>query len=265
MKLTFFFLLLNISVCTLSQEVVTKVVTKGTHPVIIDKNSPDARGNYTINQLTGKWQETSRRKRNNNSPEDFTDTLFYDFSGTNDVFTKDGVNMSLKGKASIGAGNELVAAADVYQIRSISNDQVVLDDREKYIHTFSRKQIFWYETFPTQTVVQASFTSPIKARSADLIGNWMVYRRDAEPGELANTSYLIKALNISRANGENLYGPVTFFHADKTDSLPGVLTIAGEKLNITTDTHSWQFNVYKANGTELVFGNSSIKYYCKQF
>ena len=245
-----------------SQEVVTKVIRKGVNPVILTKTPGKDRSTYTLNQFKGRWQEVSRMDRQSNSKVEFTDTLFFRFTGIDDVFTKDGVAMSMQGKASIEPGNELVVAADVFDIRSLNNQTAVLDDREKYIHTLSRKRKFWYETLPSNSVTPEKFITPIHARSADLVGNWMVYRRDAEPG-VANDRFLIKALNIVRVEGDNAYGSLTFFHIDKTDSAQCTITLSNEQINISSAKHSWQFNVYKANGSELVFGNGGLMYYSK--
>ena len=263
-KSIFTFAILITSMYATAQEEVRKVVRKGVNPVIITKTTSGDRTAYSLNQFKGRWQEVSRMDRQTKNRVEFTDTMFYHFTGTNDVYTKDGVTMSMRGKASIEPGNELIAAADVFDIRSVSQKEIVLDDREKYIHKFTRKRKFWYETLPSNSVTPEKFTIPINAKSSDLVGNWMVYRRDAEPGA-ANEGYLLRSLNISRAEGSNAYGNVTFFHTDRTDSAACTLTLVGENLHIITNKHSWNFDVYKANGNELVFGTSLIKYYCKQF
>lgn len=255
--------LISVNISVIAQQKVTKVVRKGEKPVIITKPSANDKSTFTINQFTGRWQEISRRDRQTNAPVNFTDTLFYHFTGTNDVFTRDGVTMSMRGKASIEPGNELVAAADVFTIRSVNRQEAVLDDRDKYIHTLIKKKSFWYETLPSNSVTPEKFTTPINAKSSDLIGNWMVYRRDAAPGAIASDEYLVKVMNITRAVGDNAYGNLTFFHSDRTDSMSCTITLSGQKLNIVTDKHSWQLSVYKANGSELVFGNPTLMYYCK--
>ena len=253
-----------LSFTAIAQEVVTKVIRKGVKPVIITKTTPNTKAIYNISQFKGRWQEISRRDRKSNSAVDFTDTLFYRFTGTNDVYTRDGVNMSIRGKASVEPGNELIAAADVFDIRSVTNQEAVLDDRDKYIHTLTKVKRFWYETLPTKAITPEKFTSPISIRASDLIGNWMVYRRDADPG-VAHDEYLLKAINMTRVDGNTSSGSITFFHADRTDSLKGTITVSAEKIHIATDKYSWQFNVYKATGSELVFGNSTLMYYCKPF
>ena len=258
------FILFSISFAN-SQEVVTKVLRKGEKPVIMSKPSPNKKQDYTINQFTGRWQETMRYDRKTNKPVNFTDTIFFNFTGTNDVFTQDGVSMSLKGKASVERGNELIAAADVYDIKSLTHGEVLLDDREKYIHSLSRKQKFWSETLPTNSVTAEKYTTPINVKSSDLVGNWMVYRRDADPGETAAHAYLIKALNITSAEGQKASGNVTYYYSDRTDSIPCSIGLDEGKITISTEKYSWHLNVYKANGNEFVFGTPLLMYYCKQF
>ena len=109
---------------------IIKVKRKGITPLDVTKNKnvPAISSTYSLEQFAGKWQEVTRTDIKN-SPVGFKDTLFYNFSGEN-VFSRDGVNMSLKGDAAIEPGNVLVAAADVFTIRSMSNNKVVLDDGE---------------------------------------------------------------------------------------------------------------------------------------
>src|SRR5687768_14936813 len=83
---------------SLTAQKVKKVSRKGETPVTIKKESPTS--TFSIEQFSGKWQEVSRRDRNTNRSVAFNDTLFYNFSGEN-VFSRDGVNMSLRGKASV--------------------------------------------------------------------------------------------------------------------------------------------------------------------
>jgi hypothetical protein len=237
-------------------------VRKGETPVIVNKTAAKDKSTHTISEFLGRWQEVSRRDRQSNKPVDFTDTLYYHFTGNNNVFTRDGVNMSLRGKASIEPGNELLAAADVFDIKSLNQHMTILDDREKYIHILMRKNQFWYETFPTTSITQEKYTVPVSASARDLIGNWMVYRRDAEPGSTSGDN-LIRTMNLSGADGNIAYGSLTSFHADKTDSLSCTVTLDGQHINIVTKKYAWNLTVYKADGRELVFGNENLKYFCK--
>ena len=128
-----------------------KIKRKGVQPLNVTK--PAVKGSvYSLEQFNGKWQEISRRDRTNNSSVDFEDTLFFNFSGNNDVYTRDGINFSLKGKADLQPGNILSTGADEFIIKSLDKTKAVLDDGDKYIHTLVKKQSFWLETLPTDSV-----------------------------------------------------------------------------------------------------------------
>ena len=214
-----------------------------------------------MNQFTGKWQEVSRSDTRNN-PVDFKDTLFYNFSSKGEVFSRDGVNMSLMGEAAIDPGNILVAAADVFTIRLMNNNRVVLDDGE-YLHTLVRRNTFWYETLPTNAVVPERFTNPVSVNASALSGKWKVYRRDAKPGT-ENNRTLIRIINITNTKSDNTAtGEITFYRTEKLETLPCTITLNGEQMHIATANNSWNFNVYKADGRDLVFGDASLMYYCK--
>jgi len=241
-----------------SQEL--KVKRKGVTPLDVTKNVPANISMYTLDQFNGKWQEVSRTDRKS-SPLAFKDTLFYNFSGEN-VFSRDGVNMSLKGEAAIDPGNVLVAAADVFTIRSMNNNQLVLDDGE-YLHTLVRKKEFWHETLPTNYVEPEKFTTPVSVNTSALLGKWKVYRRDAKPGS-ENNRILMRILNVTDIKDEHTAtGELTFYQTEKLETLPCTITLNGERIHIATSKDSWNMNVYKADGKDLVFGDAGLMYYCK--
>ncbi|HMJ47312.1 MAG TPA: hypothetical protein VK498_08280 [Ferruginibacter sp.] len=237
-----------------------KVKRKGVEPLDVTKNPPTNSSMYSLNQFTGKWQEVSRTD-GRNSAVGFKDTLFYNFSDKGEVFSRDGVNMSLMGEALIDPGNVLVAAADVFTIKSMNKNQVVLDDGE-YIHTLVRKNGFWYETLPTNEIVPEKFNSPVAVNASALSGKWKVYRRAAQPG--TTDKVLIRILNVSNINNDNsATGEITFYKTEKLEMLPCSITLDGSRMHISTEKNTWNFTVYKADGKDLVFGDASLMYYCK--
>ena len=238
-----------------------KVKRKGVTPINVTRNPPVNPSTYTLRQFSGKWQEVNRTNLKNDVVA-FKDTLFYNFSDKGEVFSRDGVNMSLMGEAAIDPGNVLVAAADVFTIRSMNGDQVVLDDGE-YLHTLVRKKDFWYETLPTNAVVPEKLTTPVSVNAAVLTGKWKVYRRDAKPGKETNRT-LIRILNITQAGNNNASGEITFYRTEKLETLPCTITLNGSRIVIAAANNTWDMNIYKADGKDLVFGDGSIMYYCKQ-
>jgi hypothetical protein len=239
---------------------VMKVKRKGVTPVDVTKNTPDNSSLYSINQFTGRWQEVKRTDMSKN-PVGFKDTLFYNFSSKGEVSSYDGVNMSMKGEAAIDPGNVLIAAADVFTIRSMNSGQVVLDDGE-FIHTMVRKKSFWHETLPSNEVTEEKFTTPLSVSASALSGRWKVYRRAAQPG--SSDKVLIRILDVQRVQNENTAsGEITFYKTEKLETLPCTITIDGSNVRISTEKNTWNVNVYKADGKDLVFGDQSLLYYCK--
>lgn len=238
-----------------------KVKRKGVTPLDVTKNHPASKSIYSLNQFTGKWQEVSRTDSRNN-PVSFKDTLFYNFSDKGEVFSRDGVNMSLKGEAFIDPGNVLIAAADVFTIRSMNNNKVVLDDGD-YQHTLVRRNDFWYETLPTTAVVPQKLIDPVSANISALAGKWKIYRRDAKPGT-ENHRILMRILNVINIKDNNTAtGELTFYQTERLETLPCTITLKEGGMHISTAKDSWNFNVYKADGKDLVFGDGSLMYYCK--
>ena len=260
MALKTLFLLLLTAIILSAQSQQLKVKRKGVTPLDVTKNAPSNTSAYTLNQFNGKWQEVNRTDKKN-SPVAFNDTLFYNFSGEN-VFSRDGVNMSLKGEAAIDPGNVLVAAADVFTIRSMNNNQVVLDDGE-YLHTLVRKKEFWYETLPTNYVEPEKFTTPVSVNASALVGKWKVYRRDAKPGT-ENHRILLRILNITQIKDDHTAtGELTFYQTEKLETLLCTISLNDGRMRIATSKDAWTMNVYKADGKELIFGDAGLMYYCK--
>lgn len=254
-----FAFLTAITFCTEAQKM--KVKRKGVIPLDVTKKTPNNTSQYSLGQFTGKWQEISRTDNKTNSSVDFKDTLFYNFTGNGEVFSRDGVNMSLKGEAAIEPGNILLAAADVFTIKSVGNNRVVLDDGE-YQHTLVRKKEFWYETLPTNAVVPEKFTTPVSINASALSGKWKVYRRDARPG--TTDKVLIRILNVQEIkNNTTATGEITFYKTEKLETLPCTITLDGGRMRIATEKNTWNMSVYKADGKDLVFGDALLMYYCK--
>ena len=185
MRLIFLFsfvAFIAISLPSFAQRVI-KVKRKGVKMIDVTKSSTNP-SSYSLKQFTGKWQEISRKDRENNSAVDFTDTLFFHFYGDNDVSVRDGINLSVKGNAEIQPGNILATAGDEFIIKSIDKIKAILDDGDKYIHTIIKKKSFWYETLPTDSIVIENFTRPVAISLPVIAGKWAVYRRNARPGEL---------------------------------------------------------------------------------
>jgi hypothetical protein len=220
---------------------------------------------YQLEQFKGKWQEIKRTYKNNN-PAVINDTIFLYFKEENKVETKDGTKTYIKGEAAIEApGNVLVAAADLYTIISISNEMMVLDDGDEFIHTFKKVNLFWSETLGKDPVQSETFENPIQPVMLNLMGNWGVYRRQAAPGAIEAKTMLIKNLKItSSASEHEATGEVTFYNKEKSETAPCKIKVIGNTIEISTIANQWNFPVYKAEAKELVFGTKEkLLYFAK--
>ena len=261
--LSFLFIaLIAISLSSSAQRV--KVKRKGVQMVNATKPSANI-SSYSLKQFTGRWQEISRKDRGNNSVVDFADTLFFHFYGDSDVIVRDGINLSIKGSADIQPGNILTAAGDEFIVKSIDKTKALLDDGDKYIHMMIKKKSFWYESLPTDSVETEKFTTPVEVSLSAVSGNWAVYRRNASPGTTASDEALIKNIIIENQSGSKFNGEVTFYQAEKTETLPCSIIVDGNKIDIVTSKRSWQMTVYKVDGQEFIFGSPALMYYAKRY
>jgi uncharacterized protein YwgA len=238
-----------------------KVKRKGAQPL---NEKPIVKGSaYSLEQFNGKWQEISRRDRTNNSSVDFEDTLFFNFTGYNDVYTRDGINFSLKGKADLQPGNILSTGADEFIIKFLDKTKADLDDGDQYIHTIIKKKSFWYETLPTDSIAPEKLTTPVEVNYANFIGKLYVYLREAKPGSTSIVEPLLKTLNIKNTPNNINNAEITFYLEVKSETVPCSIILQGTKIHLVTSKHSWLMDVYKADKKEFIFGSSTLMYYCK--
>ena len=243
-----------------------RVKRKGTTPIDISKNKKQVAGNtpeFTMDQLVGKWQEI-RRTYKNNSPENFTDTNFLNFSSTTKVTTRTGNNQgSIVGEVLIEQpGNTLLAAADVYTILSVNDSIMVLDNQEYFLQTFKKTSEFWYETFGKLAVKQDVYKEPVPVKIADIMGKWGVYKREAKPGAIHPPTNIIRYLKITEKTGENsAKGEITFYQSEQSKTLPCTIKTTNAGIDITAGEFKWSLFAYKADGKEFIFGDSAVMVY----
>ena len=249
-----------INTCLFSQ----RVKRKGTEPIDISKQKrPGANVKaFTMAQLADKWQEISRDSKTNISIS-FTDTIFLNFIDSNTVLTKQGNETSMKGEAAIDASsNELIAAADVYTIVSVTDSLLVLDNQENILHTLKKTDQFFYETFGKKKTVSVNYKEPISVKMADIKGKWVVYKRDAKPGTVNPPSSIINNVNIVNTTGENTAtGEITFYQSEKSEMLPCIIKLTNAGFEVRADKYNWSFFVYKLDKNELVFGETDVLLY----
>lgn len=253
----FFFL---VSLFYINSAISQKVVRKGVKPISIKKKSAPAIY-YNLNQTNGKWQEVLRTNVGSSIALNFNDTLLLDFK-KDKVETREGISMNMKGSASIDPPNTLNVAGDVYTIRSLTGNTLILNDGE-YIRRMKRTRQFNYETLGKDSIIAERFEKPINIDVKDLPGKWLVYRRQAAPGVI-NDENLIKSIQFNSLNvGDSSTGEVVIYNADVTLILPAKFIFNNGVMKIITDKKTWDFNTYKANGKEFVFGNERLLYFTK--
>jgi hypothetical protein len=247
-----------------------RVKRKGVTPIDVSKNKrPGAKQEpeFTTDQFVGKWQEIARVNKGSNSPADFTDTIYLNFLKHNRVITRDGNSANMAGDAAIESGNTLLVAADVYTIISLSDSQVVLDNQNDFIHTLKKTNEFIFDTYGKNLVKKEIFIDPVPVTLADVMGKWMVYKKDAKPGVINPPVNIIQYLKITDSVGENIAnGEVTFYQTDKSKEMSCTIKVTNAGLDIMAGEYTWSLFVYKADKKEMVFGDAGVLlYYSKAY
>lgn len=256
-------LLVSVTGTTIAQ----KVIRKGMPPIDVSKNKA-GRGKkatlYNIGQFNGKWQEVSRT--DNGNKIDFTDTIYLHFTDTGRVTTRNGNTSNMRGGAAIEDPNTLIVAADIYTIISLTDSQTILDNQEGIVSTLNKTSRFHFENYGKDSVKKEGFSDPISVTLQDVMGKWMVYRKDAKPGVINPPVNIIQYLKITDSTAENTAkGEVTFYQTDKSLTMPCNIKVTNAGLDIESGDYAWSLFVYKANKKELVFGDAAVLLYYSKF
>lgn len=242
-----------------------RVIRKGVTENRPANNNSKPVAKYSISQLNGKWQEVKRVSVDSNLAVSFSDSLLLDFKeGEVEVKDATSMRMTMRGEAQIEAPNSLVAAADVFKIRSLNEKTLVVDDGE-FVRELQKKEHFYYETLGKLKVEQDSVSKPVSIDIKNLKGKWLVYARKAVPGATNDQTALIKSLEINSISDDGIaFGEATFYTKDITKVLPCQVVTKEGAIKIVTDQYIWNFYTYKADGVEFVFGETGkLVYFAK--
>lgn len=218
---------------------------------------------YSMEQLTGKWQEV-RRRNLNGGPVDFTDSLQLNFNKRDSVIVRDGISFSHKGYAFIDNRNKLGVAGDNYSINSLSKNNLIINDGQ-YLREFTRRKNFYHESLGKIVVPAENISQPVSVEGKKLLGKWYVYRTQASPGE-SQDSALIKIINMVQSKSNTTAtGEITFTKNAVTKTLPFEGSMDKGVITLVTSEQTWNLNTYKADGKEFIFGNQGgLVYFSKK-
>ncbi len=251
--------LLVLPVILLSTASAQKVVRKGVTPVKVNRNAKTVF--YNTGQLSGKWQEYQRKVAGTSAPVDFKDSLLLNFNKRDSVYVYDGISMSQRGVVSIDGPATLSLAGDIYTIVSLSKTMMVLNDGEFTRH-FRKTDRFYHETLGKLKANIESYEKPVVINQGKLKGRWDIYRRQANPGTA--DSIQVKAITFL-TTGEAITGSISFYSSGNTytENFTGYIT--GTTLFVNATSKQWQWDTFKADGEEFVFGkDKEIIYYAKK-
>jgi hypothetical protein len=244
-----------------------RVGRKGVTPVQRGNgnNTSQKKSDYTLAGLQGKWQEFKRTDYHGNEVG-FTDSIQLKFTDTNKVQTRTSVSnsMTMTGIADIDGDNNLTVASDAYTIKSFANNELVLDDNDKYLHQLKKVDEYWYETLGKLSVKQDTYNNTVKVTLKDITGKWSIYKRQAKPGAITNDMELIKYLNITtKVNDSTASGDLTFYQGQSSQESPCTVTLSGSDIKIMAGQHKWALSIYQADANNFIFGNEGLLYFSK--
>lgn len=252
------FCLVGYSFCLKAQE------NPGSKRKLSRVKKPAKVSQYKMAQFDGRWQEISRNNSKTKEAVSFSDTIYIRFYDSTMADTKEGNSVVITGSASIDRNDDITTSARDFHIVSVAENEMVLDDMDGFVHSFISKGVFNYElAVPSAAGVLEQEKVVIEISSANLLKNWFVYRRGANPGFIKHETPVIKNLLIKEKTAENLYkGDIEFSIRGMAETKPCTLTFTGNNLTISSQSNSWIGEVYQLDEKQLVFGKKGeLVYY----
>ncbi len=229
------------------------------------KTPATAKPSANINQqfLIGKWQEMKRLDRTNNTPQSFTDTMYLHFIDNKKMQLKEGIGTRIASDYYID-GEELIVSVQAFVIKSLTQDQLILDEGDDWVKEFVKVPSFFHESFGKNPIKTDIYNEAIAPDLNKWAGSWFVYRRQAKPGALSANDYVIKSLNVKSVANNVANIDLVYYNRDTTISASGKLTSLEKSILIEVPGFTQELNVLGQNGSELVFGRTdALVYYCR--
>ena len=186
----------------------------------------------------------------------FVDTFYIRFYNNNTADTKEGRSVMISGTSEIFTDDYITTSAADFKIVSVSPDVIVLDDMRGYQHSLSRTNHFAYETGNEPPPTPANNAdNKVDLSPSSLIKNWFAYRRAADPGVVKAGTPLIRYLRIQEKISADRYkAEVEFARNGKAYVQQCILTFTDKTVLIETEGSTWNIQVYKADGKEMILG-----------
>lgn len=224
------------------------------------------KGKYTMNQFIGRWQETARMSSKTKELAALSDTFYIHFYDNGKADTKQGNSVVITGTSELFVDDYITTSANDFKIISATPATIVLDDMSGYLHNMSRVKQFAYEVSVSPPVaVEDTSKAMIDLSATSLIKDWFAYRRAAGPGVINSATALIRNLRIKgKTSDNNFKGEIEYARFGKAIIEPCKLIVTGNMLSIVADGNTWNIEVYKADGKEMILGKTGdLVYYFK--
>ena len=219
---------------------------------------------YKMEQFDGRWQENNRINSKTKEAVAYSDTIYIRFYDSTKADTKEGNSVVITGSASIDRNDDITTSARDFHIVTVAENEITLDDMDGFLHRFIRKDTFSYEMVSTPLAPTAEETNAlIDISPSTLNKNWFAYRRGSNPGFIKPETPLIRNLLIKeKATDDSYKGDIEFSIRGVAETKSCTLNFKGYNLTITSEDKTWNGEIYKCDGKELVFGKKGeLVYY----
>lgn len=241
---------------------------RGTPSTMGRKRNAAPPAQYKLSQFEGRWQEVSRQTSKDKSEMKVTDTIYFRFLPNGTVETTEGKSVTVTGGSSIDPGDYLNTSVNEYKVVSLSENSMTLDDQVGTLHQFERRSSFAFENPATiNYTIGDTSAGKVEVNAANMLRNWFVYRRGANPGAIASTTPVIRNLKLTDEGKDGSFnGVIEFATSGKVSTEPCTFKVVGGDVAIRSTTQTWNTKIYKADGKELMIGKKGeLVYYLKPY
>ncbi len=170
----------------------------------------------------------------------------------------------ITGSSELFTDDYITTSANDFKIISVTAGMLVLDDLGGFQHSFSKKSQFAYEAETVQPKpVGDTAKAIIDLSPASLIKNWFAYKRNAAPDFVKPATALIRNLKILEKQSENNFkGEIEFAQFGKALVQTCTLVFNNNRVSVFTEGNTWNMEVLKADGKEMILGKKDeLVYY----
>lgn len=170
--------------------------------------------------------------------------------------------MTLRGQITMNDGYLQLPTGD-FDVKNVQDNEFTISDGEVY-NTLKRVHRFYRESLGKDSMKRHAAFEPTALATADITGDWPVYRSRSESGPISGMVKIIRRLTITEAADKTLSGTIEFMEGNNSFKEQATFVLSGSELKATTPNGIWTILTLNASNGEFVFtDDTKMGYFSK--